>query len=86
MTLRPEPYRHLERDAVFQGVAQLGEEARARGVDVAALALAWALHHPQMDGAIVGPRRPAHLDTALSALSVTLTADEAARLARLFAP
>ena len=58
MTLRPEPYRHLERDAVFRGIAQLGEEARARGVDVAALALAWVLHHPQMDAAIVGPRRP----------------------------
>jgi len=34
-----------------------------------------------MDAAIVGPRRPAHLDTALTALSITLTDDEAARIA-----
>jgi aryl-alcohol dehydrogenase-like predicted oxidoreductase len=84
MTLRPEPYRHLEKDAVFRGIAQLGEEARARGVNVAALALAWVLHHPQMDAAIIGPRRPAHLDTALSALNVTLSDDDAARLGGLF--
>src|SRR5258707_1094132 len=36
MTLRPEPYRHLERDGVFQGLATLGEEARARGVEISA--------------------------------------------------
>ena len=81
MTLRPEPYRHLEKDAVFRGLDALAAEARARGVDVSALALAWVLHHPRMDAAIVGPRRPAHLDTALTALSITLTDDEAARIA-----
>ena len=40
MTLRPEPYRHLERDGVFLGLAGLGEEARARGVEMRALAMA----------------------------------------------
>jgi aryl-alcohol dehydrogenase-like predicted oxidoreductase len=84
MTLRPEPYRHLEKDAVFRGLDALADEARARGVDVSALALAWVLHHPQMDAAIVGPRRPSHLDTALAALDITLSDDEAARLARMF--
>jgi aryl-alcohol dehydrogenase-like predicted oxidoreductase len=85
MTLRPEPYRHLERDAVFRGLAALTDEARVRGVDVGSLALAWVLHHPQMDAAIVGPRRPSHLDSALTALNITLSADDAARLGRLFA-
>jgi len=84
MTLRPEPYRHLEQDAVFRGLDALADEARARGVEVAALALAWVLRHPQMDAAIVGPRRPSHLATALSALSVTLSDDEAARIAGSF--
>ena len=64
----------------------LADEARARGVDVSALALAWVLHHPQMDAAIVGPRRPVHLDTALSALTVTLSDADRARLTGLFAP
>jgi 1-deoxyxylulose-5-phosphate synthase len=84
MTLRPEPYRHLERDAIYQGLDVLATEARTRGVEVASLALAWALHHPQMDAAVIGPRRPAHLDTALAAIDITLSDDEAARLAALF--
>ena len=40
---------------------------------MSALALAWVLHHPRMDAAIVGPRTPAHLDAALAALSVALS-------------
>jgi aryl-alcohol dehydrogenase-like predicted oxidoreductase len=84
MTLRPEPYRHLERDAVYRGLDALAAEARARGVEVAALALAWALHHPQMDAAVIGPRRPSHLDTALAALDITLSDDDAVRLSDLF--
>jgi aryl-alcohol dehydrogenase-like predicted oxidoreductase len=84
MTLRPEPYRHLERDAIFRGLTALGDEARARGADMSALALAWALHHPRMDGVVLGPRRPAHLDTALSALEIRLSDEDAARLGALF--
>src|SRR5438093_1607702 len=38
MTLRPEPYRHLERDGVFRGLERLGEEAKTRGVVMSALA------------------------------------------------
>jgi aryl-alcohol dehydrogenase-like predicted oxidoreductase len=85
MTLRPEPYRHLERDAIFRGLASLADDARARGVAIGALALAWVLEHPQMDAAIVGPRRPSHLETALAALSIALSAEDRTRLAQLFA-
>jgi aryl-alcohol dehydrogenase-like predicted oxidoreductase len=85
MTLRPEPYHHLERDAVYRGLDALAADARARNVDVAALALAWVLHQPRLDAAIVGPRRPGHLDTALAALDITLTDDDAARLADVLA-
>jgi aryl-alcohol dehydrogenase-like predicted oxidoreductase len=84
MTLRPEPYRHLERDGVFRGLAALAEAARARGVEPAALATAWVLHHPRVDAAIVGPRTVAHLDSALAATAITLTAEEQLRLAGLF--
>jgi len=81
MTLRPEPYRHLESERVFRGLSALEEEARARGVEMSALALAWVLHHPLMTAAIVGPRQPAQLDSALAALGMTLSAEDAARLA-----
>jgi len=82
MTLRPEPYRHLESERVFRGLSALEEEARARGVEMSALALAWVLHHPLMTAAIVGPRQPAQLDSALAALGMTLSAEDAARLTR----
>jgi NDP-hexose 2,3-enoyl reductase len=53
-------------------------------VAIEALALAWVLHQPQVDAAIVGPRTPAHLDAALAALDVALATDEAAALGALF--
>jgi aryl-alcohol dehydrogenase-like predicted oxidoreductase len=84
MTLRPEPYRHLESDAVFRALAALSEEARSRGVGMSTLALAWVLHHPQMNAAIIGPRSPSHLDAALGALSVSLSPQDMARLGGLF--
>src|SRR4051812_42540700 len=81
MTLRPEPYLHLASDRVFQGLAALGQEASARSVDVSALAIAWVLHQPRVDAAIIGPRNNAQLDAALSALNVDLSNADAARLA-----
>jgi aryl-alcohol dehydrogenase-like predicted oxidoreductase len=80
MTLRPEPYEHLVNERTFGGLAALSEEARARGLEMGTLALAWVLHHPRMTAAILGPRRPAHLDSALAALEVTLSAEDAARI------
>lgn len=84
MTLRPEPYRHLENEHIHGGLAALAEEARTRGIEMSTLALAWVLHHPQMTAAIIGPRRPAHLDVALAALTVTLSPEDVARLGGLF--
>jgi 1-deoxyxylulose-5-phosphate synthase len=84
MTLRPEPYRHLERDDVFRGLGALAEEARVRGVDMSALAIAWVLHHPRVDAAIIGPRNTDHLAAALSATTLDLTAEDQRRLASLF--
>jgi aryl-alcohol dehydrogenase-like predicted oxidoreductase len=86
MTLRPEPYQHLVSDHVFRGLAALADEATTRGTDMTALAIAWVLHHPRVDAAIVGPRTPAHLEAALSALSCDLSAADAARFANLFSP
>jgi aryl-alcohol dehydrogenase-like predicted oxidoreductase len=84
MTLRPEPYEHLVSDRIFGAIAAFEKEARARGVDPSALAIAWVLHHPQMTAAIVGPRKPSHLDGPLAALDVRLSAADWNRLAALF--
>jgi aryl-alcohol dehydrogenase-like predicted oxidoreductase len=84
MTLRPEPYRHLSSDDVFRGLAMLSDAASSRGVEMSTLALAWVLSNPQVNAAIVGPRRPQHLDSALAALSVTLSQREADAMEGLF--
>jgi len=81
MTLRPEPYRHLERDDIFRGLAALSDEARARGVEMSALSIAWVLHHPRVDAAIIGPRNLAHLDAALIGSTIELSQTDRARLA-----
>src|SRR5262249_1922742 len=81
MTLRPEPYLHLISDRVFRGLAAFADEARARAVDMGALAIAWVLRHPRVDAAIIGPRTTAHLDAALSALAISMSDADAARLA-----
>ena len=49
-----------------------------------ALAIAWVLHQPRVDAAIIGPRTPAQLDAALSASSIVLSDAEAGSLASLF--
>lgn len=84
MTLRPEPYQHLITERVFRGLDALAEAARLRGAAIDALALAWALHHPRVDAAIIGPRTPAHLASAITALDIALSSAEAAALAALF--
>ena len=84
MTLRPEPYRHLERDRVFRGLAAFADAARARGVPASALAIAWALHQPRVDAALIGPRTAVHLDEALTSMTISLSGDELKTLAALF--
>jgi aryl-alcohol dehydrogenase-like predicted oxidoreductase len=84
MTLRPEPYRHLTHDRIFGGLSELAERARARGITMDTLALAWVLHHARVDCAMIGPRTPAHLQTALASIDVTLSDAEAGDLAALF--
>jgi aryl-alcohol dehydrogenase-like predicted oxidoreductase len=85
MTLRPEPYLHLDDESVYRGIDRLGEEAAGRGTSTAALALAWVLSHPYVSGVVVGPRRPDHLEPALAASRIALSEDERAELASFFA-
>ena len=49
------------------------------------LSLAWVLSQPVVTAAILGPRRPAHLEPGLRALDVELTDAEREELGALFA-
>ena len=85
MTLRPEPYRGLEEEKTYAGLDALEAAAQERGLDMATLSLAWVLSHPLVPAAVVGPRRPAHLEPARKAVEVALTRAEREELGALFA-
>jgi aryl-alcohol dehydrogenase-like predicted oxidoreductase len=67
-------------------VDRLGELAERRGVPRATLALAWMLSKPVVTAPIVGATKPNHLDDAVAALAVKLTAEEIAALEELYVP
>jgi aryl-alcohol dehydrogenase-like predicted oxidoreductase len=82
MTLRPEPYRHLDSEQVHTGIERLAEAAATRGVSTAALALAWALG--QVGSVVVGPRRPEHLENVHEAVSLSLSEAELEEVGSFF--
>ena len=84
MTQRPEPYRHLVRDGVFDALEALELAAAERGTSMAGLALAWLLGEPRLTAAVVGPTRPEQLQPVREALSQPLGADERDELSEVF--
>ena len=84
MTMRPEPYRHLENEHVYDGLDALAAAAEAHGVSTGGLALAWALG--SAGSVVVGPRRPEHLEAVREALSLALSQAEHDSLGSLFQP
>jgi aryl-alcohol dehydrogenase-like predicted oxidoreductase len=84
MATRPEGYRHLETDAVYEGLEALARVADRHGVDPATLALAWLLGDERVAAVVVGPRRPEHLVPVSRALGLRLSPDERDQLAALF--
>ncbi len=82
MTMRPEPYRHLETDRIYDGLDRLGEAAAERGVSTGGLALAWVLG--SASSIVAGPRRPAHLGIVTEALSLELSPAEHESVGSLF--
>jgi aryl-alcohol dehydrogenase-like predicted oxidoreductase len=68
-------------DTSDKGVVDAVEKvAKARGVPMAQVALAWVLAKPEVTAPIVGVTKLSQLDDALGALTVKLTPDEIASL------
>ena len=64
----------------------MAEVADERGVPAAQVALAWLLHKPGVTAPIVGATKPGHLEDALAAEQLSLSAEEIARLEEPYAP
>jgi 1-deoxyxylulose-5-phosphate synthase len=67
-------------------VDRLGEIAEKRGVPRAQIALAWLLGKPGVTAPIVGASKPHHLQDAVAALGLRLSADETAALEEPYTP
>ncbi len=81
MTFRPEPYAEWVSESTFQSLARLGREADRRGVEMGALALAWAMSHPQACSIVAGPRRPSHFSAVRQAIKLQLSPSEREEIA-----
>jgi aryl-alcohol dehydrogenase-like predicted oxidoreductase len=73
-------------DADRKVVERVAEIAAARGIPRAQVALAWVLGKSEITAPIVGATKLNHLTDALAAVSVTLTADEVAKLEEPYIP
>jgi aryl-alcohol dehydrogenase-like predicted oxidoreductase len=65
---------------------RVGEIAAAHGIPRAQVALAWMFHKAVVTSPIIGATKPQHLEDAVAALSIKLTADEIARLEAPYVP
>jgi aryl-alcohol dehydrogenase-like predicted oxidoreductase len=67
-------------------VKRVSEVAETRGIPMAQVALAWMLSKPFVTAPIIGATKPSHLEDAVAALSVKLTAEEIDHLEEPYRP
>ena len=70
----------------FRTVERVAAVAKARGVKPAQIALAWLLGKPVVVAPIIGASKMEHLDDALAALDIELSADEIRALEEGYEP
>jgi aryl-alcohol dehydrogenase-like predicted oxidoreductase len=85
MTLRPDVYEGLVRGDVYDRLERFEALAAERGVEPATLAFGWLLGEPRVGAIIVGPRRPAQLESVWAAVDVPIDDATRTELSELFA-
>jgi aryl-alcohol dehydrogenase (NADP+) len=73
-------------DADFAVAHRVGEVAGRLGLRPAQVALAWLLSRPEVTSPIIGASKLSHLDEAIRALDITLSAEDVALLEELYQP
>lgn len=86
MTLRPDPYRALERDDVWSALRRFREWADARALTMTEAAYGWVLADPRVTAVLIGPRRPEQVTAAIAASETQFSESERDELKELFAP
>jgi len=67
-------------------VERLADVAAKRGISMAQIALAWLVQKEPITAPIVGTTKMSHVEDAIAALSIKLTAEEIALLEELYVP
>jgi aryl-alcohol dehydrogenase-like predicted oxidoreductase len=75
-----------DKERIFEVVEQLQPIADEKGVTLAQLALAWCVQQPVVSSAIIGPRTMEQLEDNLGAQSLTLSAEDLARIDAIVPP
>ena len=70
----------VQLERAYDVIDVMGGIARAKGVSVAQIALAWLLHQPVVTSVIIGAKRVDQLEDNLAATTVRLTGEELAAL------
>ena len=83
---RANMFRHLNDERRIDVVEQLIPLAADAGLPLTHLAMAFAITHPGVTSALMGPRTMSHLDDLLGALDVTLTDDVLDRIDEIVPP
>lgn len=60
--------------------------SQQRGIPMAQIALAWVLQKPEVTSPIIGATKPKHIEDAVAALDVTLSAEDIAAIEAPYAP
>ena len=74
------------RDADFAVADRVAEVALRLGVNPTQVALAWILSKPVVTAPIIGASKASHLDDAIAALAITLSAEDVAFLEEAYTP
>jgi 1-deoxyxylulose-5-phosphate synthase len=77
---------HLYHESDRGIVERVADVAKERGVPRAQVALAWMLSKPAVTAPIVGATKPHHLDDAVAAVELELSAEEVGRLEEPYEP
>jgi aryl-alcohol dehydrogenase-like predicted oxidoreductase len=82
-----DPYLDWFGDAIDREIARrVGDVAHRRGVAQAAVAMAWVAGHPGVTVPLIGADAPEHVEAAVSAAAMVLTAEERSLLEAPYRP
>jgi 1-deoxyxylulose-5-phosphate synthase len=80
MELRPEPYSGLQTESTYKKIDRFRASAAASGASMGALALAWAVSHPNVTSILAAPRNATQFESVVEAAQIKLSPADRGRI------